>query len=151
VTAIAMAARLIRQCEGCVLTPYADTGGTWTIGIGSIHDLAGNRVTANTPPITQQDAEDLMMAELTPTADRVDALVTVPITDGQKAALYSFAYNEGVGALGKSTLLRVLNAGDTAGAAAHFADWNIVAGKVSKGLVNRRALEAAVFLGKVTP
>ena len=150
-TAIAMAARLLRQLEGCVLSPYTDTGGTWTIGIGSICDLAGNRVTANTPPITQQDADDLMMAELTPTAARVDALVTVPLADNQKAALYSFAYNVGIGALGKSTLLRVLNAGDTAGAAAHFADWNIVAGKVSKGLVNRRALEAAVFLGKVKP
>jgi lysozyme len=150
-TAIAMAARLIRQCEGCVLTPYADTGGTWTIGIGSIHDLVGDPVTADTPPITMQDADDLMMAELRPTAERVDAMVTVPITDGMRAALYSFAYNEGTGALHGSTILRLLNAGDIAGALSHFAEWDMAGGRVVLGLDNRRRLEVAVAKGNVVP
>ncbi len=45
-----------------------------------------------------------------------------------------------------STLLRKLNVGDAAGAAAEFAKWTRGAGKVMPGLVKRRAAEAALFL-----
>ena len=33
--AAAMGGRLVRQFEGCVLKPYQDAGGVWTIGYGS--------------------------------------------------------------------------------------------------------------------
>jgi lysozyme len=61
-------------------------------------------------------------------------------------ALVSFAYNVGVGALGSSTLLRLLNAGDHAGAAAQFGRWNKAGGKALAGLTKRRAAEAALFV-----
>ena len=150
-SAMDMAVRLIRQCEGCRLAPYQDSAGIWTIGIGSIRMPDGSHVTDSTPPITQDDADAMMMAELRPTADRVDGMVTVPITDGMRAALYSFAYNEGTGALHGSTILRLLNTGDTDGAIAHFADWNMAGGRVVQGLANRRRLEASVAKGQVVP
>ena len=150
-TAAAMAECLIRQCEGCVLQPYADVAGNWTIGVGSIRMPDGSPVTASTPPITSEQADAMLMAELTDTMAEVDMLLTAPANDHQRAALYSFAYNEGCGALSKSTLLRCFNAGDIAGASAQFPAWVYAGGKVVRGLINRRALERSVFDGKVTP
>lgn len=146
---LAMAVRLLRQVEGCRLAPYQDSGGCWTIGIGSI-TIDGAPVTADTPPILPSKADALLMAELANKVGGVHACVTVPLAPYQWAALYSFAYNEGVGALRSSTLLRKLNAGDVAGAAAQFPAWVYCKGAVVKGLQNRRALEQAVFLGKVS-
>jgi lysozyme len=147
--ALAMAERLVRQCEGCVLKPYLDLGGkgVWTIGIGSIRLADGSPVTALTPPITQAQADALMMGELAPTLDKVRALVASPLTDRQAAALASFAYNEGLHAFETSTLLKKLNAGDLYGASAEFPKWVYAGGKVVVGLQTRRALERALFDG----
>jgi lysozyme len=57
----------------------------------------------------------------------------------------SLAYNIGVKAFTNSTLLRKFNAGDLAGAAAEFPRWNRAAGKVMRGLTNRRLDEQEVF------
>ena len=146
-TALAIAADLIRGFEGCVLHPYQDVAGVWTIGIGSIRMPDGSHVTADTPPITLDQAEAMMMDELQPTAAKVDALCPPDATDAQRAACYSFAYNLGVGAFAGSTLLRLWRAGDTGGAAAEFPRWVYAAGKVSRGLQNRRAAERACFEG----
>ena len=86
-----MGERLIRQCEGCVLHPYQDTAGNWTIGIGSIRLADGSPVTATTPPITSDQADALMLAELTTTIAEVDAMLLASATTHQRAALYSFA------------------------------------------------------------
>lgn len=84
----------------------------------------------------------------------VESLVKVPVTDNQFSALVSFAFNVGsdidqdtiAEGLGDSTLLRKLNAGDYAGAAAEFRKWNKQAGRVLNGLTRRRAEEADLFL-----
>ena len=76
--------------------------------------------------------------------------VKVPLTQGQFNALADFTYNEGDGALQKSTLLKKLNAGDYEGAAEQFLVWDevIVNGKkvVNDDLVKRRQKEKAMFL-----
>jgi hypothetical protein len=48
--------------------------------------------------------------------------VKVALTQGQYHALVSFTYNEGAGRLQSSTLLKILNAGNAAGAAAQLAE-----------------------------
>jgi lysozyme len=76
----------------------------------------------------------------------VDSIVKVTLSDEQKAALISFAYNVGQTALKGSTLLKKLNAGDIEGAANEFPRWNKAAGKVMNGLTKRREGERALFL-----
>ena len=79
-----------------------------------------------------------------------------PCTQYQFDALVSFAYNVGLDidadniaeGLGDSTLLRKHLAGDYEGAAAQFAAWNKNDGKVLRGLVRRRAAEAAMYRGQ---
>ncbi len=146
-----MGGRLVRQFEGCVLKPYQDAGGVWTIGYGSIRLADGSPVTATTAPITLDQAAELMNAEFDDVVEEVDLLLPDAATACQRAALYSFSFNLGVGALAKSTLLKLFNAGDINGAAEQFAAWVYAGGKVVQGLVNRRKMERSVFLGLVIP
>ncbi|WP_057258479.1 MULTISPECIES: lysozyme [Ensifer] len=61
--------------------------------------------------ITEAEAEAILRADLAKFEERVSRLVKVPLTDNQHAVLVSFDFN--IGRLGKSTLLKKLNAGDT--------------------------------------
>lgn len=147
--ALAMASRLVIQCEGTKLAPYQDSGGVYTIGNGTI-SIDGEPVTAETPPITMARASELMMAELLEKAAAVNAVAPADATDGQRASCYSFTYNEGVSAFQKSTLLKKWLVGDVLGAASQFDQWIYAGGRVVQGLVNRRKLEKAIFLGLTT-
>jgi Phage lysozyme len=78
-----------------------------------------------------------------------DLVAGTHVTQNQFASLVSFAYNEGLGALHGSTLLKKFRAGDVTGAAAEFPRWNkaTVHGKtvVLPGRVKRRTAERALF------
>jgi hypothetical protein len=78
-------------------------------------------------------------------------MVLVPVNPNEFSALVSFAYNLGAEALRKSTLLRLLNAHNYAGAAGQFSRWTYAAGKQLPGLVRRRAAERALFLTPGVP
>lgn len=95
---------------------------------------------------TEADAEAALRREIAKFEAGVARLVTVEINQNEFDALVSFSYNVGLGALQKSTVLKKLNVGDRAGAAAGFALWNKGGGKVLPGLVSRRSREAALFL-----
>ena len=67
-----------------------------------------------------------------------------PLTDGQKAAFLSFAFNVGNGAFCSSTLVRKANTGDMPGACSELSKWVYAGGKQLPGLVKRRAAERAM-------
>jgi lysozyme len=154
---------LIKSFEGIVdgdpatvnIDPYLDPIGIWTIGWGHAISAGGkllrrkeNRKAARDlypGGITLEQAEQLLRGDLLDTCRDVAALVKVPLTDNQFAALVSFGFNVGCGNLRKSTLLRKLNGKDYAGAAAEFTRWNRADGKVLAGLTRRRSAEAALF------
>jgi hypothetical protein len=66
-------------------------------------------------------------------------------TQNQFDALVSFAYNLGEGNLSSSTLRKLHNAGNHAGAKAEFGKWINAGGKPLAGLAKRRAVEAALY------
>lgn len=134
---------LIKEFEGCRLTAYPDpgTGGEpWTIGYGHTGGIKKGDV------ITQAQADEYLRADLVKFEGGVTKLVTASLTQGEFDALVSFSYNNGLGNLKTSTLLRKLNAGDKQGAADEFPRWCHAAGKEMPGLVRRRAAERALFL-----
>lgn len=94
--------------------------------------------------ITREQSQTLLSADLARFEGAVNRLGG-KMTQGQFDALVSFAFNLGIGALAKSTLLKKHQAGDYAGAAKEFARWNKAGGKVLAGLVKRRAAEAALY------
>lgn len=141
----------LKQLEGLpgghpALKPYQDIAGVWTNGFGNTHG-----VTANTAPITDEQAEADLIANASEYALAVDSYATVPLTDNQRDALILFAFNEGVEAFRTSTLLRLLNAGDYDSVPVQLMRWvyakNKKTGKkeISNGLVNRRTAEAALW------
>lgn len=133
---------LIRQSEGLRLRAYLCPAGIPTIGYGS---TAGVKMGQT---ITAERAEELLREDLRQFEAAVSRLVKVPLSQGQFDALTSFAFNLGAKSLEKSTLLRLLNAGDYPGAAAQFDRWVYASGKKLSGLVKRRAAERALFEGE---
>jgi len=67
------------------------------------------------------------------------------IKQNQFDALVSLAYNIGLAALKRSTLLKKLNGGDLQTAAAEFLKWDKQAGEVLPGLTKRRKAEQKMF------
>ncbi len=130
----------LKQFEGLRLQPYKDAAGLWTIGYG--HLVKPGEWWDS---ITEAQAAQLLADDAGTAEDAVNSLVKVPLTQPQFDALVSFVYNVGVGAFRRSTLLRLLNAGDYAGAAGQFPLWRKAGGQVVAGLVNRRAAEVAMF------
>jgi GH24 family phage-related lysozyme (muramidase) len=136
---------LIKEFEGCKLTAYQDSVGVWTIGYGWTQPVDGKPIRAGMT-IKQETAERLLKTGLVSYESDVSRLVKVGMTQGQFDALVSFTYNLGARSLSTSTLLRKLNAGDYAGAAAEFLSWNKAGGKALKGLTRRREAERTLFL-----
>jgi len=133
---------LTEQFEGLRLTAYQDSVGVWTIGYGHTGADVHPGLT-----ITQQQAGNLLLKDVASAVASVNKLVTVALTQNQFDALVDFVFNAGAGNFSKSTLLRELNAGNVAAAAAQFPLWVHAGGVVLPGLVQRRKAEQALFLG----
>ena len=136
---------LVKHFEGLYLNAYLCPAGVPTIGYGHTEGVKMGQT------ITAPQAEDFLAGDLAGAAADVDRLVTVALNDDQRGALASFVFNLGAGNLASSTLLRKLNAGDYAGAAAEFGKWVNAGGRKLDGLVKRRAAEADLFDGDTGP
>ena len=149
--ALDIAIKIIRKFEGCVLHAYPDpaTGGEpITIGWGNTRHLDGRKVKMG-DVLTQQQADDLLASYVAEFLKAVDYSVKVPVTDNQLAALTSFAYNCGIGALQKSTLLKKVNLNPNDPTIRdEFMKWNKAGGKVFNGLTKRRKEEADLYFTK---
>jgi len=137
---------LIKVSEGLEIEAYPDpgnrvTGEPWTIGYGHTRGVRRGDT------CTEEQATEWLREDLHDAEAAVRRLVDVHLTQGQFDALTSFVFNVGAGAFGSSTLLRLLNAGDAAGAADQFKRWNRGADGPLPGLVTRRAAERALFVG----
>jgi len=134
----------VKEHEGCRTVAYRDTGGVWTMGYGTIR-IDGLPVeegmTCTLQQATQWLTDDLSWAQTA-----VNQQVKVPLKQNQFDALVSFVYNVGRNAFAKSTLLRLLNQGDYAGAAKQFDRWVFDNGVVQRGLLARRRVEREMFL-----
>lgn len=138
---------LIKQFEGFSASPYRCPAGIPTIGYGSTRYEDDTAVKMTDSSITETRAAQIMAATLGGEYEAaVNRYVTVPLTQNQFDALVDFCYNCGAQNLRTSTLLKLLNKGDYAGAAGQFGVWVRAEGHVLNGLVKRREAERALFL-----
>lgn len=141
--------KLIKSFEKLELSAYLDTGGVVTIGWGHTAEAGGLQPRVGMT-ITTAQAESLFLSDIAECVSAVNELVKVPLNQNQFDALCSWEFN--TGALAKSTLLKLLNAGNYNAVPSEMLKWNkaTVKGKlvVLQGLVNRRKAEVALF---VTP
>lgn len=137
---------LIKEFEGLRLKAYKCPADVWTIGYGHT-SAAGNPIVTSGMTITKEEADEILQDDLVQYEKAVNDLVKVPLTQNQFDALVSFAYNAGVGALSKSTLLKRVNAGQFDQVPAEFMKWTKGGGKELPGLVRRRRAEVALWRG----
>lgn len=130
---------LIQQFEGCKLVAYLCPAHVWTVGYGH----TGPDVHPGMA-ITQAEADSLLRDDL----DRFEHAVDLAAPGAPQAmfdAMVALAFNIGVGAFLKSSVLRLHKAGDHRRAAEAFGLWNKGGGRVLAGLVRRRAAEAELY------
>lgn len=133
----------IKGFEGFKANVYNDVAGYPTIGYG--HKLTTAERVARLKTVTEDQAAALLASDVQEAVSIVNGAVKVALNQNQFDALVSFTYNVGGGNFRKSTLAKLLNAGDYAGAAAQFSQWKFAGGVVSLGLETRRIAEAALF------
>lgn len=153
----AVGRQLIESFEGLILKTYDDANdrivrdgdvvrGVLTIGYGHTTS-AGLPVVRVGQVITKEQADQYLANDLGKVEKEVTNLVKVPLNQNQFDALVSFHFN--TGALGKSSALKVLNAGDYKSAADSLTLYNRASqlgpGPIP-GLVRRREAEKALFL-----
>lgn len=135
----------LKAFEGCRLQPYVCSGGKLTIGYGSTgpHVKPGMK-------ITQKEADALLLKDL----DRFEKAVTTALENSELIvpqykfdAMVSLAFNIGITAFNRSSVLKLWLQGKNEAAANAFLKWNKANGKVNAGLVRRREAERRMFLG----
>ena len=141
------AEKLIAQFEGLRLRAYLDSANVPTIGYGSTRNPFTGEPVKMGDRISKATALQWLQKEIEQRTAAIKKLVKVPINANQLAALTSLAYNIGLGAFQRSTLLRLLNSNaPKIQVADQFLRWNKAGGKVLPGLVKRRELERDLYL-----
>ncbi len=128
----------IKNEEGCILHPYKDSKGLWTIGVG--HLIVEDEHFGN---ITEKEAIKLLFNDIKNTEKSINNLVKVPLNQNQFDAICSLVFNIGSGNFKNSTLLKFLNSKNCSGAAEQFPKWKFV--NKQPILLPRRMREKELF------
>lgn len=145
------ARKIVQEYEGCRLVAYRCPAGVPTIGWGAT--TIGGQAVKDGQRITQAQADEQLSRDL----ERFHAALVnaIPAMAGwpanRQAALVSWCFNVGVGAMQDSTLRRRILAGENPELVVveELPKWNKGdGGKILAGLVRRREAEVALFLGK---
>ena len=144
------ASKIIREFEGLRLEAYKDAVGVPTIGYGTTRYL--DAPVRMGDKISQQMAEELLLNDVE-NVFGPGVLALIPSAGkwrpNQMAAVVSFAYNLGLGALEDSTLRKRLNAGEDPCKVVReeLPKWVHAGEAVLPGLERRRKAEIELFCG----
>jgi lysozyme len=139
--------QLIRDKEGSRSKAYVDDVGHLTIGTG--HKVLPGEDPNRT--LTKEEDDALLQKDIEKHQSFLSR-IKVPITENQKAALTSFAFNVGPDHPGLNKIINSLNEGDSKGAADKLLKYDKAKDKTTgkyktlPGLVSRRAEERALML-----
>jgi len=140
--------RLTKAGEGFTPVLYNDAENNCSIGYGHVVRKAscnGSEPTALRRGIREQQANTLLVDDMRRAQRAVLSLVSVALNDAQYAALCDFTYNVGAEKLEKSTLLKVINAGEHERVPAQMRRWIHVKGSEYPRLKLRREREIALY------
>lgn len=148
-------AQLLQSIEKLALTPYDDQTGQpvdhWVKGatIGYGHLICQADWPTYQTGITQEAANQLFRNDLAPFIQAVNTRVTTQLKQHEFDALVILTFNIGTGNFASSSVLKLVN-DPKAHTAYHDLEaawkaWNKSQGKVSNGLINRRAAEWDIY------
>ena len=149
---LSAALKLIRDFEGCHLEAYPDPlsgGDPWTIGYGTTRYSDGRRVSRG-DKINAIEADMLLRQEVDRIAAKLRSTIPfwVEMTDQQKCALISFAYNLGSGFYGTKgfeTITARLRDKNWAGVPDALLLYRNPGSRVEAGLKRRRIAEGDLW------
>lgn len=140
----ALAVANVQDFEGYSPKAYQDGAKIWTICTGHTGGVRSGQYAA------PEECAAWLESDLGHAFATIDRTVTIDLPEPTRAALASFIFNVGSVAFERSTLLRLLNAGDIPGACDQILRWNRIGQSVSAGLSRRRAAERELCLAGVT-
>jgi len=129
---------------------YKDSSGKWTIGVG--HLITENEKALLTKTLTEAEIFSLLQTDLLRFENKVNKVITVPLTQTQYDSLVALSFNIGDNAFAASSVVKRINAKyplDKIEEA--FLMWNKERDPKTKklvlspGLVNRRNKEVHLF------
>lgn len=127
--------------EGTRYKAYRDVGGMLTVCEG----ITGAGVVAN-KTYTRTECDSLLKSRLEIAGKGVLSCVNVKLTQNQYDAFSDLAYNIGVGAFCRSSIVSDLNSGNYTRACDKLLLFNKAGGRVMAGLTRRREAERKVCL-----
>lgn len=140
--------KLLHEFEGLKLNAYLCPAKIWTIGYGNTFYEDGSKVRPG-DVITLERAESLFFKVVNDFAKGVRESILQPIEDYKFSALVCLAYNIGINAFRKSTLLKLVNENpNNPEIEDQFLRWNRAGGKVMNGLTRRRIAEAKLYFNQ---
>lgn len=138
VSTVAAAAALIAQHEGTVPHVYRDPVGILTACTGHVSPELKLGQT-----FTAEQCHKMLLLDMEKHAAALNC-IQAPLNDGQKVAFLSLAFNIGNAAFCNSTLVKMANSGNIAGACAQLSRWVYAKGQLLPGLVKRREAERKI-------
>jgi len=141
-TGFAFLVMILVGLEGTEYVAYQDIVGVWTICNGHTDGVQPGDTA------TKEECRALLKADAQETWDEVDRLVIPPMLPREQIAFTSLAYNIGVPAFSRSTLLKEANLDHMAAACMEILKWNRARGQVVPGLTKRRKIEFDICIGQ---
>lgn len=121
---LSITAAFVQPREGTHLMPYKDGVNIWTVCTGHTGKdvIPGKRY-------SQQECDALFKSDLGVALEGVDRVVKIPLPDHTRAAFTSFVFNVGEPKFASSTMAKLANQGDIAGACNQLIRWRFAGGK----------------------
>jgi lysozyme len=146
---------LLKQVEVLRLNPYDDQSGknvtNWVVGatVGYGHLIKKHEWDIYKNGITEQGADNLLDADLSPSLTAVRQHVTAPLRQNEFDALVLLAFNIGAAGFSGSSVVKLVNDSKAktgySSLESAWKAWNKSQGKVMKGLNNRRQCEWDIY------
>ena len=134
--------------EGLVLTPYSDPVGLKTYCVGHLA-TSKDKVKSS---YTEEECMKIFAEDYAKHQKELDKVVKVSYTsDWEREALTDFTFNNGIGNVQSSTLIKLLNEGKHEQACVQLSRWVFAKGQKLKGLVTRRENTMPYCLSKLSP
>ena len=153
----AKALSMIKHHESVRQRPYRCPALLFTVGVGHVlypeqgrlkleERMAFQLRPEDDRQFTMEEVNGILASDLKRFELGVERFCPVVLTQGQFDSLVSFSFNVGLGTLQRSTLRQKVLRNDMEGAAEELLKYCMAAGKILKGLQNRRKDERALFL-----
>lgn len=103
-------AKIKQHFEGFRAEAYQDTGGVWTVGIGSTYNHDKGRKVQRGDFVGMLTATKWMEKDIAGFIAQLNQYIKVPLNPDQSAALVDYVYNRGIGNFLRTQLDELINA-----------------------------------------